>query len=189
MTLRRAQNSLRICQRKKFKKARRKLNTLMNEFEKYMNGNWILNMSITSSQTQRITPGETTSRSMGLRKKTEKVGRIEKLKEKNFQEKNQTLKTKLSQKVPQSKKSKKQEKNHPRTIMCYLLSYEDKQNDLKNCKKLKGTNIFVNEDFSQESLEHRRELWKEVRRLREEEDKISYLNYCSIAVRSKNIES
>ena len=146
MTLGRAQNSLRMCQRKKFKKARRKLNTLMNEFEKYMNGNWILNMPITSSQTQRIALGETTSRSMGLRKKTEKVGRIEKLKQKNFPGRNQTFKTKLPQKVPQSKKkNKKQEKNHPRTIMCYLLSYEDKQNDLKNCKKLKGTNIFVNE--------------------------------------------
>ena len=32
----------------KFKSALRKLNTLMNEFGKYMNGSWILNMSITN---------------------------------------------------------------------------------------------------------------------------------------------
>ena len=67
--------------------------------------------------------------------------------------------------------------------------FKDKENVLKNCRMLKGTNIFVNEDFSQETLEHRRELWKEVKRLREEEDKIAYLNYRSIVVRSKNTES
>ena len=60
---------------------------------------------------------------------------------------------------------------------------------LKNCRKLNGTNIFVNEDFSQETLEHRRELWNEVKRLREEEDKIAYLSYRSIVVKSKNTES
>ena len=50
-------------------------------------------------------------------------------------------------------------------------------------------NIFVNEDFSLETLEQRRKLWKEVKRLCEEEDKIAYLNYRSIVVRSKNTES
>ena len=79
-------------------------------------------------------------------------------------------------------------KNQTRTIICRLLNFKDKVNILKNCRKLKGTNIFVHEDFSQETLEHRRELWKEVKRLREEEDKIAYLNYRSIVVRSKNTE-
>ena len=183
MTLRRAQNSLRMCQRKKFKSARRKLNTLMNEFGKYMNGSWIL----------RIAPGGTTSGSMRLRKKSGKVGRIAKLKQKHFSERSQTLKTKLSQKKPTEQKkqitAKKKKKNQPRTIICRLLNCKDKENILKNCRKLKGTNIFVNEDFSQETLEPRRELWKEVKRLREEEDKIAYLNYRSIVVGSKNTES
>ena len=85
-------------------------------------------------------------------------------------------------------KNKKQQKDQPRTIICHLLNYKGKENILKNCRKLKGTSIFVNEGFSQETLEHRRKLWKEVKRLREEEDKIAYLNYCSIVVRSKNIE-
>ena len=87
-----------------------------------------------------------------------------------------------------AKKTKNSKKDHPSTIICRLLNFKDKENILKNCRKLKGTNIFVNEDFSQETLEHRRELWKEVKRLREEEDKIAYLNYRSIVVRSKNTE-
>ena len=74
-------------------------------------------------------------------------------------------------------------------MICCLRNFKDKENILKNCRKLKGTNIFVSEDFSQETLEHRRELWKEVKRLREEEDKIAYLNYRSIVVGSKNTES
>ena len=86
------------------------------------------------------------------------------------------------------KKAKNSKKNQPRTIICHLLNLKDKENILKNCIKVKGTNIFVNEDLSQEAFEHRRELWKEVKRLQEEEDKIAYLNYRSIVVRSKNTE-
>ena len=73
-------------------------------------------------------------------------------------------------------------------MICRLLNYKGKENILENCRKLKGTNIFANKDFSQETLEHRRERWKEIKRLREEEDKMAHLNYRSIAVRSKNIE-
>ena len=190
MTLRRAQNSLKVCQRKKFKSARRKLNILMNKFGKYMNGSWILNMSITNQQTQRIAPGGATSGSMGLRKKSEKVERIVKVKQKYFSERSQTLKTKLLQKKPtEQRKTKNSKKTQSRTIICRLLNFKDKKNLLKNCRKLKGSNIFVNEDFSQEVLEHRRKLWKEVKRLREEEDKIAYLNYGSVVVRSKNTET
>ena len=75
------------------------------------------------------------------------------------------------------------------TIVCQLLNYKDKENILKTCRKRKESNIFFNEDFSQEALERRRKPWKEVKRLNEEEDKIAYLNYYSIEVRSKNIES
>ena len=60
---------------------------------------------------------------------------------------------------------------------------------MKNCRKLKRTNIFVNEDFSQETLEHRTEFWQEQKHLRQKDDKIVYLNYRSIDVRSKNVES
>ena len=147
------------------------MNDLKKRIEFTENGSWILNMSITNQQTW-IAPGKTTSGQMGLRKKMEKVGRIVKLKQKNFSERNQTLKIKLSQKEP-TEQNKKRQKNQPRTIICRLLNYKDKENILKSCRKPKGTNIFVNEDFSQEKVEHRRELWREVKRLREEEDKIA----------------
>ena len=70
----------------KFKSARKKLNVLMNKFGKYMNISWILNMFIINFQTQKIAPGKTTSELLGLRKKTENVGIIVKLKQKNFSE-------------------------------------------------------------------------------------------------------
>ena len=76
--------------------------------------------------------------------------------------------------APSQKKKKKKEKqknqpSQPRIIIFRLLNFKDKENILKNCRKLKGTNIFVNEDFSQETVEHRRGLWKKVNRLHEEE--------------------
>ena len=37
--------------------------------------------------------------------------------------------------------------NKPRAIVCKLLSYKQKKEVLKNAKKLKGSNIFINEDF------------------------------------------
>ena len=80
-------------------------------------------------------------------------------------------------------KSKKA--NTPRTIVCRILNYKDKVKILRNAKKLKGKNIFINEDFCQATLDHRKELWKEVKRLREE-GKIVYLQYRSIAVKRKD---
>ena len=52
-------------------------------------------------------------------------------------------------------------------------------------KKLKGKNIFINEDFCQATLYHRKELWNEVKRLWEE-SKIAYRPYRSIIVRRKD---
>ena len=39
---------------------------------------------------------------------------------------------------------------------------------MENVNKLKGSGIYVNEDFSKETLEIRRELWRDVKRLRDE---------------------
>ena len=41
-----------------------------------------------------------------------------------------------------------------------LIPYQDKTNILKNAKKLKGKNIFINEDFSHEIMQLRKELWE-----------------------------
>ena len=53
----------------------------------------------------------------------------------------------------------------PRTIECRFLNYQDKTNILK---KLKGKNIFINEDFSHETMELRKELWEKVKKRRNE---------------------
>ena len=57
---------------------------------------------------------------------------------------------------------------------------------LQNCKKLKVSRIYIHEDFCQATLRYRKELWKKVKRLREEEDKIAYLQYRSVVVKDKN---
>ena len=70
----------------------------------------------------------------------------------------------------------------PRAIVLKLNSYKDKIKILKECKKLKGTNIYINEDFSAATMNYRKELWKEVQELLQE-GKIAYLNYRSIIVK------
>ena len=75
--------------------------------------------------------------------------------------------------------------NTPRTIVCRILNHKDKVKILKNTKKLKGKNIVINEDFCQATLDHRKELWKEVKRLREEGN-IAYLQCRSIVVKRKD---
>ena len=55
----------------------------------------------------------------------------------------------------------------------------------RNARKVKGRTIFINEDFCQITLDHPKELWKEVKHLREE-GKIAYPQYRSIAVKRKD---
>ena len=44
-----------------------------------------------------------------------------------------------------------------RTIVCNLLNYKQKEEILRNTKKLKGSNIFINEDFCHETMQCRKE--------------------------------
>ena len=48
------------------------------------------------------------------------------------------------------------------------------------------SDIYINKEFCQATLQYRKELWKEVKRLHEEEDKIPYLQYPSVVVKDKN---
>ena len=73
----------------------------------------------------------------------------------------------------------------PRAIVCSFLNYKDKTNILKNAKKLKGKNNFINEVFSHETMELRKELWEKVKKHREE-GKIAYLHYRTIVVKRRN---
>ena len=73
----------------------------------------------------------------------------------------------------------------PGTIICRILSCKGKVKILGNAKKLKGKNIFMNKDFRQATLDYRKELWKEAKRLRKK-SKIAYLQYRSNLVKRKD---
>ena len=55
---------------------------------------------------------------------------------------------------------------------------------LRNCKKLKGINFSLFEDFSKETASIRKEKWKEV--LKNQNDgKISYLHYKTVICKER----
>ena len=81
-----------------------------------------------------------------------------------------------------SKRSKSNNNNgKPRTIVCKLLNYKQKEETLRYTRKLKENKIFINEDFCYETMQYRKKLWEEVKNLRSQ-GKIAYLNYQSIVV-------
>ena len=65
--------------------------------------------------------------------------------------------------------------------LCKLLNYKQKEEILKSTRKLKGSNIFINEDFCCETMQHRKKLWEEIKNLRSQ-GKVAHLNYRSIVV-------
>ena len=58
------------------------------------------------------------------------------------------------------------EQNNKQTKVVKLASFKDKLKIISEAWKLKGTNISINEDYSKETLEIRKEKWKEVKELR-----------------------
>ena len=74
----------------------------------------------------------------------------------------------------ESNNNRDDNQNRPRTIILKLLRYKDKELVLNNCKKLKGTGIFVYEDFSNETNEIRKGLKIQMKKEREKG------NYCVI---------
>ena len=87
------------------------------------------------------------------------------------------------------KKSGKDQSNNernsrPRTIICRLLRFKDKQRIIQSLKKLKNTGIFIYEDFCKDTMDLRKQLWEKVLEHRAN-NKISYLNYRSIVVRNQ----
>ena len=61
------------------------------------------------------------------------------------------------------KRGKNDKSTKPRTIVCNLLSFKEKKLVMKNAKKLKNTNIFIDEDFPPQTMEYRKQLWEEVK--------------------------
>ena len=72
----------------------------------------------------------------------------------------------------------------PRTIVCRLLRFKDKEKFLQNSKKLKNTGTFIYEDFCKETMELPKSLWEEVLEHRWQ-NKIAYLNYRRVVVRDR----
>ena len=67
-----------------------------------------------------------------------------------------------------SKSASKARKDVPRTVVLKLLNFQDKVKIMKNCKKLRNTGIYINEDFCKETNELRKKLWEDVKRLRQD---------------------
>ena len=74
----------------------------------------------------------------------------------------------------------------PRTIVLKLLNWKDNEKVMGQAKKLKGKNIYINEDFSLETTELRKNLWEQVKQYRKE-GKYAVLNYKSVVVRDRKI--
>ena len=56
---------------------------------------------------------------------------------------------------------------------------------MNNAKKLKGKNIVINEDFSHETMELRKELCEKVKK-HTNEGMVAYLHYRTIVVKQRN---
>ena len=80
--------------------------------------------------------------------------------------------------------NKSNERNTPRTIAAKFSSYKDTQTVLSIAKKIKGKNIYINEDYSKETLEIRKENWQTVKRLRGQ-GTYAYLVYDPIVTKGK----
>ena len=73
----------------------------------------------------------------------------------------------------------KKSDNKKKVIVVQFLFYKDKTNILRNCKKLKGTKITIFEDLSQETIQIRKEKWKELPGNKKQSE-IPYLQYVSV---------
>lgn len=69
--------------------------------------------------------------------------------------------------IERAHRTGKRNEGRPRTIVMKLLSYKDKERILKVARNLKGTSIYMNEDFSPATMKIRKDLFKEIKRRRE----------------------
>ena len=77
-------------------------------------------------------------------------------------------------------------KDKERAIVVQFSFYKDNINILRNCKKLKGTKMSIFEDFSQETMQTRKQKWKEVLAIKKHSE-ISYLQYRSVICKEGRI--
>ena len=79
---------------------------------------------------------------------------------------------------------KKKDPTHPWTFICRSTKFKEKQKILINVKVLKDVGIFMYKDNCKDTMSVRKRLWEKVLNYRKQ-DKIAYLNYCSIVVCNK----
>lgn len=63
-----------------------------------------------------------------------------------------------------------------RPVILKLYDYNKKTAALSKCKKLKGSNIFINNDYSQATLEKRKLLWASAKVERERNDMVQLIH-------------
>ena len=89
-------------------------------------------------------------------------------------------------KIERAHRTGKPDLNKPRTIVIKLLDYKDKIKILKNANRLKGSGIFINEDFSVETALIRKKLFEE-RKLHRINGKYCVVVYDKIIVKEFRI--
>ena len=68
-------------------------------------------------------------------------------------------------------------------VICKFLRFKDKQNILKDAKKLKNSGIYIYEDFCNNTMELRKSLWEEVMEHRRQ-GRFAFLSYRSIILQN-----
>lgn len=76
----------------------------------------------------------------------------------------------------------------PRTIVAKFLRFTERQDILRNCSKLKGTNIYINEDLCEVSLNKRKEQLEELREARRA-GKVAYFVHTKLVVKERRSEA
>ena len=81
---------------------------------------------------------------------------------------NNNLKIKTNIKIERAHRVGMKNRNdpRPRTIVFKLLNYKDKVDILHNANLLKGSNIYINEDYSSETVKIRKELFEQAKQHR-----------------------
>lgn len=74
-----------------------------------------------------------------------------------------------------------------RSIVVKFLKFKDRETVLRNGKKLKGTSIYVREDFSEKILAKRRALMPQLREARDN-GKIAYFSYDRLIIKDRQIQ-
>ena len=87
-------------------------------------------------------------------------------------------------KIERGHRTEKKNKDTSRTIVAKFSSYKTKETIIKNGRKLKDTGYYVNEDFSKETVEIRKENCKKVKELRKN-SKYAILVYDKVFRRKK----